>query len=49
MSKKMYEAPDVEMFEVQVEKGFATSKETGGSTGGDWGVTDSSGSEDDSK
>lgn len=47
MLKKRYEAPDVELFEVQVEEGFATSKETGGSTSGEWGVTDNSGTEDD--
>lgn len=46
MLKRMYEAPDVEMFEVQVEEGFATSTVTGDANAGQWGVTDESGDDE---
>lgn len=38
-----YQVPEIEIVDVMVEAGFATSTETGESTSGGWGMTDNSG------
>jgi len=38
-----YQVPEIEIVDVMVEAGFATSTETGESTSGGWGMTDDSG------